>query len=172
MILILFELNLIAFPCPGSGKSTILASVYENISDRSVTKGVTILHASYDTDDFSSKTSRRSSKLVAIYSTLYLQILEVVSADDKDVSLLENCNKVFSIPKDKSGIARAISLKDDYLPKFEEAILKLASLLRTDVYIVVDAVEFLDESEQIELLATLKAIFEAPISVSPQNYGP
>ncbi|KAK7934575.1 hypothetical protein PG985_000070 [Apiospora marii] len=153
----------------GSGKSTILAAVYDQISDHYATECVTVLHASCDIDDFSSTTNRRSSKLAAIYSTLYLQILQVVSAEDKDVSLLENCNKVFSIPKGRSGIARAISQKDDYLPKFEEAILQLASLLKTDIYIVLDAVEFLDEKEQIELLAALKAIFEAPTSVSPQQ---
>lgn len=104
---------------------------------------------------------------------MILQIIQLAVTETEDVSLLESCNKLFDIPKTKSEkdskIAKATIQKDDYIPEFEDVITKLASLLRTDVYIVLDAVEKLGEKEQRKLSIALEAIFDVPMHTSTQR---
>ncbi|KAK6859062.1 hypothetical protein PG995_004915 [Apiospora arundinis] len=157
----------------GSGKSTILAFVHEHLSGRSGTDRRAILYASCELDAGSSKTNKEPPKLAAIYNALLFQVLQLAVTDAEDVSLLESCNKVFDIPKGKSDKeskgAKPGTQKAEYLPRFEDAVIKLASLLRIDIYIVLDAVEKLGDEEQRELSEALRSISEAPRHASAQH---
>lgn len=133
------------------------------------------LFASCDVDSLGTATNKRSPKLNTICSTLYLQVLQHACDNVEDESLLDSCNKVFAISKNRfdtdtdSKAAKSTNQKEEHLPKFEDAIFKLASLLRTDICIILDAVEALDDQDQIELYKMLEAIFDSPTSASPQQ---
>jgi hypothetical protein len=91
------------------------------------------------------------------------ELYHLATEDKEDVALLESCNKVFINPKAKtaksaSNAVRVPTTNEEYLPDFPDALSRLAVLLKTDVIIILDAIENLSPKEQGELVSNLKRL--------------
>ncbi|KAI0431062.1 ankyrin repeat-containing domain protein [Xylaria sp. FL1042] len=160
---------------PGSGKSVVLASVFDHLSHNLVESNTVILYIScetiiFDASDMSRETSvfdasgksQRGARIIT--NTLLHQLYSLAIDDHKDTELLEACNQVFENPKKgkqggKQG-NKPVGMKTS-LPDFWDAFPELAKKLRKHVIIAVDAVNLLQDSEQETLFDDLYRLLDS-----------
>ncbi|KAI9685134.1 MAG: hypothetical protein M1822_004721 [Bathelium mastoideum] len=140
----------------GVGKSIVLASVMKNLEDDVNPDQCIVLYVSCDMlrngemgDGFQS--------LARISNTLIYQLYENATGDEDNPTLLENCNKVFTNPKQKK-VSKVLSAnkKEESLPDFADAMDSLAINFEKEVCIVIDAVDRMTDEDQEELFNNLQ----------------
>ncbi|KAI1427677.1 ankyrin repeat-containing domain protein [Xylaria sp. FL1777] len=143
----------------GAGKSTLLGFVIENLCE-SMDKDNTIpIYFSCET----------SANARTICNTLLYQVY-TQARNENDVSLLEDCNAVFSHSKSaeltsvkgnehtaqaRGGIAHIIG-NDDPLAEFAVAMPKLATVLKRSIVVIIDAVDSLQADDQKYLVDQIR----------------
>jgi len=142
----------------GTGKSILLASIFEKIASHTDANKVVFQYLSCDmvTSEIGDKSALGLSK---ISNTLMYQLYEHAAADEQNSSQLETCNKVFTNPKqDKVGKLLPSQKVDQELPNMAEALRQLSVHLNTKVVIAIDAVDLMSEKDQIEFLKNLESL--------------
>ena len=139
------------------GKSVVLASAVEKlestIRDRAVICFVSCVTGDGKHDDLGTR------PLEKITRTLIYQIYKLALEYEDKPELLEECNKLFQHPKANSQQQMLTGKSDDNgLPRFGDAVLKLASILRKDLVFVLDAVDRLPQLDQDGLFDTFRDV--------------
>jgi ankyrin repeat protein len=146
-----------------SGKSTILASLYDKFKATTSNDSLFVNYVSCSTIGNSQAVVLGGQKLSRIYNTLLYRIYELASFDSDKISLLETCNQIFRNPKGhKAGPTSGRGTQSDELPDFVDAMGKLIVALQRDTIIVIDAVDTLSQQDQVELHSNLQELVEEP----------
>lgn len=122
----------------------------------------------------SSKVGDESAQnLVRIQNTLIYQLYKLCTSREEDSVLLQRCNDVFKNPKHKkaqnslaapgkdAGLP-ARSKKEETSPDLGEAFESLARLLGKKLFLVIDAVDCVPDSDQPEFLSDLQDLVARP----------
>lgn len=147
----------------GSGKSTLLASLYERLSTKHGKTKTAILYFACDTSGSGVAVNKRGPSLSTVCNTLLYDLYYSATVVE-DVGLLESCNKVFVDPKTRpdpktaSNMVTVLKPNEEYVPDFSDGLNRLATLLKTDVIVILDAIESLSAKEQGQLVAALKSL--------------
>ncbi|KAI1394348.1 ankyrin repeat-containing domain protein [Hypoxylon trugodes] len=159
---------------PGTGKSTLLSFVYDQLTTK--TSGADdctlFYYFSCSPAGPAGITQQRPVTASRICNTLLYQLYCLATEDENDVDLLKECNKIFVNPKggransNKNKISNANNLinreQGEYLPDFSIAFPKLTALLQRRVFIVLDAIERLSLDDQQELARSINSLLITP----------
>ena len=145
----------------GTGKSIMLASIFEHLDDKN--DGRTILYlscgAATNTAVSGSKITYTADSICYTFlSKLYVQAAQ----DPENPRLLEACNEVFANPKARKGGRAAGGKAGVDLPEFADAFSRIAAQLKQNVVIVLDGIDdaVVDENDQEELFGRLTELIE------------
>ncbi|KAI0809881.1 ankyrin repeat-containing domain protein [Xylaria sp. FL0064] len=150
----------------GSGKSVILASVFDRLSHYHDKSDTVILYISCETIllDTSGKTEK-SSRIVTntlLHQLYSLAIDESENTETERTEILKACNQVFENPKKGKLGGKQLGTTTS-LPDFPDAFPELAKKLKRQVIIVLDAVNLLQDSEQETLFEDLYRLMGSKI---------
>lgn len=99
-----------------------------------------------------------------VCNTLLFLLYERARQDENNLKLLEECNKIFTNPrekeKDRSG-AITRSSKADNLPEFVDAFLAIAAQLNINIIVALDEADCLDAEDQQELATKVEGVLAA-----------
>ena len=131
----------------GVGKSVALASAVEQLESMTKNKAVicfvSCVTADGNHDDLGTRPLERITR------SLIYQIYKLAVEDEDKPDVLEECNKLFHHPKANKHQQMLTKAADDNgVPRFGDAILKLAAILHKDVILVLDAIDRLPQSDQ------------------------
>jgi len=145
----------------GSGKSVVLATVIEQLGEGDIGDSTLIYFSCGSTKRGAA--NKGALSVDDVCHTLLYQLYCLAREDEKNVKLLEDCNRVFANPKAKSiGKVISQSNKDESLPEFVDAFLAIAERLKLCVIIALDEVDSLPPPDQQELASRLKTIVDPP----------
>ena len=150
--MVIFSANLLA----GVGKSMVLASAVKKLEDEVDLDDTIVLYLSCDMMQ-SGELGESQQSLTTIGNTLMYQLYEYAAADEDDPTTLEDCNKVFTNPKQKK-VSRVISSnkREETLPDLADALENLSLNLDMYVILVVDAVDRMTDEDQEEFYNNLQ----------------
>jgi ankyrin repeat protein len=137
------------------GKSVVLASAVEKL-ESTIGDSVIICFVSCVTGD--GKHDDLSTRpLDKVTRSLLYQIYKLAIEDEDKPEVLEQCNELFHHPKAHKP-EQMLTRKAGYngLPRFGEAVLKLAGILRKDLVFVLDAIDCLPQLDQDGLFDALR----------------
>jgi ankyrin repeat protein len=131
----------------GVGKSVVLASAVAKLESTTENKDI-ICFVSCSKGD-GNHDDLGTQALDKITRSLIYQIYKIAAEDELKPDVLEECNKLFNHPKVKKQQQMLTDKADNNgLPRFGDAVLRLAGILRRDVVFVVDAVDILPQNDQ------------------------
>lgn len=144
-----------------SGKTTVLATVVEKLDVES--SGKTALFYLNCGLSRGGATAKKFS-VEAVCNTLLYLLYERARYDENNVKLLEECNKVFAIPKKEKDRSSALtkSSKTESLPDFVDAFLAIASRLEVNIIVALDETDGLDADDQQELAIRVEGVLTSP----------
>ena len=110
-----------------------------------------------------------ASSLTRIQKTLIYQLYELSTYSEADSVVLQRCNDVFKNPKQKKtqsaltgsgmgGKSTGHSKSEDAGPDIDDAFDNLASALGKKIFLIIDAVDCIQESGQDEFVSGLQAM--------------
>jgi ankyrin repeat protein len=131
----------------GTGKSVALASAVDELESTIGDKAVICLVACVTADGKHVDLGTRP--LEKITCSLIYQIYKLAVEDENKPDVLEECNKLFRRPKANKRQQMLNENSDDNgLPRFGDAVLKVAGILHKNVILVLDAVDRLPRNDQ------------------------
>jgi hypothetical protein len=88
----------------------------------------------------------------------------IAAEDEGKPDVLDECNKLFNHPKAKEQQQMLTDKADNNgLPRFGDAVLRLAGILRRDVVFVVDAVDLMPQDDQSGLFDAFRDVMDRSI---------
>jgi ankyrin repeat protein len=140
----------------GVGKSVALASAVETletIEDQAVICLVSCVTADGKHVDLGTR------PLEKITRSLIYQIYKLAVDDEDKPGVLEECNNVFKRPKANKRQQMGTEKSDDNgLPRFEDAVHKLAGILHKDLILVLDAIDIVPQHDQYRLFKAFEDV--------------
>lgn len=141
---------------PGSGKSTVLASIAHQLEVSTKPRSISVCYVSCLGPDSGQSAAPGTPLLTRIQNTLIYQTYRLAAEDEDQMSLLENCNRIFRNPKkDNPGLGTEQASQNHTLPDFVQAMKRLVTALQRSIILTVDATEMLSDSDQQELYESL-----------------
>ncbi|KAH7082503.1 hypothetical protein FB567DRAFT_107375 [Paraphoma chrysanthemicola] len=141
-----------------SGKTTVLATVVEKLDLEN--SGDTILLYMNCGSDNGGVASKDLSAQTVCNTLLYL-LYRRSRQDESNLKLLEDCNKIFAIPKEKEKNRNSSIIKSndaDSLPEFANAFQAVSARLSANIVVALDEADRLDANEQQKLALKVKAV--------------
>ena len=141
----------------GVGKSVVLASAVEKL-ESSIGDSTIICFVSCATGD-GKHDDLGTRPLDKITRSLIYQVYKLAIEDEDRPEVLEECNKIFHHSKaNKQEQALTDKVDVNRLPRFGDAVLKLAGILRKDLVFVLDAIDRLPQLDQDGLFDALRDV--------------
>ncbi|KAL9108700.1 MAG: hypothetical protein Q9227_006496 [Pyrenula ochraceoflavens] len=145
----------------GVGKSVLLASAVDHISQTVDERDCTVLYMSCAMENSGDTVVESAQSFQGISNTLIYQLYAFATLDSSDVITLENCNRLFVSPKEqKANQASKDRGRNTYLPSLEEAFIHIVSELGKQVTIVLDAVDRMSVEDQQRLFNTFHSLHD------------
>ncbi|KAM0694964.1 hypothetical protein Q7P36_005320 [Cladosporium allicinum] len=143
----------------GVGKSVMLASAVRTLESTTENDAIICFVSCVEGDGKNDDLGTRA--LDKITRSLIYQIYKLAAEDERNPDVLEACNKLFDHPKAKKKQQMLTDQADDNgLPRFVDAVLKLAGILHKNIIFVVDAVDRLPQTDQSGLFDTFRDVME------------
>ncbi|KAH7070792.1 hypothetical protein BKA63DRAFT_84411 [Paraphoma chrysanthemicola] len=151
-----------------SGKTTVLATVVEKL-DLENSRDIILLYMNCGLGN--GGVASKNLSVQTVCNTLLYLLYEHSRQDESNLKLLEDCNKVFAIPKEKEKNRNSSIIKSndtESLPEFANAFQAIAARLNANIVVAFDEADRLDANEQQKLATKVKAVL-APSKATTLN---
>lgn len=141
---------------PRSGKSTIIASIIQQLTNDEENRALFVNCVFCVGNDSSQTTALEGQRLSRIYNTLLYQIYDLADEQDDKISLLDTCNQVFRNSKShQAGSLLGKGSQSDGNPEFVDAMSRFVNALQRNTVLVIDGIDSLNSEDQSQLQRNL-----------------